>query len=701
MAEIQKASASIEVRAEAFLDSPVGKELQHVAETTVPANFKGIDKITSADLQERAVAGTINSLLSNVQAEGVVLSDIQGNVGVAYPHVNVEVDGGSNRLQKSRMASGVMGLVHDSQEADFWQAALRMKGFNWEAARKGFGIKSPREARNRLKDLQNRTPDRVASLTNLLLGKEPETKLPRTPLMRVGRGTTILPAAQYAKVDERLAFKPAKTTVQKVLPTLAVVGLYVALSSCTSGPIEATAPVTSGGSESSPTAESIITPSPEAIIPGSEATEVTSSRQAIIVAGSEQQKQDFFGQIEVAENFREDATPFSIEVDGTSFEFVLIPEGKNEQGEVVVNERMAMKVGPYWELLIKGETQIGDDNYIMWQHVPGWTPTSSPLVDLSPDQLEPVLWYRAKESEIKLLAFAPPTEVASEINFDRNLGVGIEIPYESTPSAFKLALARENGVTLPSEKDMEIAHSELISMEFMGVRINTNIITHKSLIPKITEISIHDGFKNFKGQSAEEGITESVADIFFQCWWKNGPIEHTDEPTDADFQAFMQLWSQAQKGEVPWSELQFTINANDLNDGNGYVPGDVVIWPTMSDIETPEGVRGIKEFGLVYVDPDEVQNITIDPNVDKLGFYGNNLDGNILYEYIGVGDGTNAKTGMGLLSLMARLPFWMSENKVSDYKMLRFSRNSLTTYNDLYWAALQVEPANEPELRNR
>src|SRR3989344_8961151 len=152
MGEIQKSLASVEVRAEAFLDSPVGKELQHIAETTVPANFRGIDKISSPVLQERAVAGTLNTLLFTVQAEGVVLADIQGNVGVAYPHVNVEVDGGSNRLQKSRMASGVMGLVRDSQEADFWKAALGMKGFNWEAARKGFGIKSPDEARNRLKD---------------------------------------------------------------------------------------------------------------------------------------------------------------------------------------------------------------------------------------------------------------------------------------------------------------------------------------------------------------------------------------------------------------------------------------------------------------------------------------------------------------------------------------------------------------------
>jgi len=178
-------------------------------------------------------------------------------------------------------------------------------------------------------------------------------------------------------------------------------------------------------------------PSPEAVIPGEKATQEALSRTAEIVGISGQESlNSFFEQIDLAGVFRESVSPFGIKVDATTFDFVLVPQAVDDGGVVLAAERLSLNVNGSWQELVRREAANPADgqNYVVWDYVPE---TESAALT------EPVLWYRADASQIELLAFAPPTPLASQINFDRSQGLGVEIPYSAVPEDIQLVLAKE------------------------------------------------------------------------------------------------------------------------------------------------------------------------------------------------------------------------------------------------------------------
>jgi hypothetical protein len=204
------------------------------------------------------------------------------------------------------------------------------------------------------------------------------------------------------------------------------------------------------------------------------------------------------------------------------------------------------------------------------------------------------------------------------------------------------------------EHDIEPIHIQEVSGEFMGVQIKTNIITDYSLSvsnPAIMEVTLADSV-----------ALEYVARNVFTAWWYHGNIEHTDKPTETDFQEFMQKWAAAQSGEGSWEDVEFTIYANDLNDGNGYEQTEHTFWP-MFDGDVPEEINSINQINIVAVRSSRVDNITIRSERFDKGF-GTNIDNTVLNFYIGLtyGGGGDSRETRVVASQFVSLPWWIQNN---------------------------------------
>lgn len=176
------------------------------------------------------------------------------------------------------------------------------------------------------------------------------------------------------------------------------------------------------------------------------------------------------------------------------------------------------------------------------------------------------------------------------------------------------------------EHDLNPIFTEEINQEFMGVQIHSELITDESLSGTINAEQINN----------KTNWAEYIARTIFKTWWRNGDIKHTSQPTEDDFKAYMPLWSEAQKGDDPnlWKQVEFSIYANDLNDGNGYIQEQVIVWPMYSG-DAPVGVRGIQKMDIAVVSGGMVKNITMTVEEVNEGF-GTNIDGSTLTVYTSV-----------------------------------------------------------------
>lgn len=227
----------------------------------------------------------------------------------------------------------------------------------------------------------------------------------------------------------------------------------------------------------------------------------------------------------------------------------------------------------------------------------------------------------------------------------------------STPTATATETPTAVPTTAPTEtlsvveKDLNPAYTETVSQEFMGVKINSELITDASLDPEYKKITV-----------SKEAYAEFIARTIFKVWWSKSEESHTGTPTDQDFGDFMKLWSQAQKSGLPddWKKVQLdNIWANDLNDGNGYVQKPYTIWP-MYEGQTPEGVRGVDNMAIAFVNGTSffIKNITIFSGSAYNSGMGTNLDGKTLYIYAGIPVGLSEYSIIswsGLLSASAAL----------------------------------------------
>jgi len=191
-----------------------------------------------------------------------------------------------------------------------------------------------------------------------------------------------------------------------------------------------------------------------------------------------------------------------------------------------------------------------------------------------------------------------------------------------TPTSTETATPTEIPV---SEMDLEPAYTEKVSQEFMGVKINAELITDKSLDPEIKKVTV-----------PETTYAEFIARTIFKVWRKKGATPQTGTATETDFKNFMALWAKAQASGDPtdWAKVQINdIWANDLNDGIPYATGQkpYSIWPEFSGT-APEGIRGIDKTVVVVAHATSLKNTTTSP--DEVGF-GTNFDDKKLYLYSG------------------------------------------------------------------
>lgn len=219
-------------------------------------------------------------------------------------------------------------------------------------------------------------------------------------------------------------------------------------------------------------------------------------------------------------------------------------------------------------------------------------------------------------------------------------------------------------------KDLDPLYTESIGQEYMGVQITTKLITDESLSrsnPRITEISINPNFYNYKGEKSETAIADFIAMTIFKAWWKKGEIEHKENPTEADFEDFMETWSLAQKENDPsfWRKVQFSVYANDLNT-QGYTQEKVTIWPMYTGSESPDEVIAVDEINIVFVRGPRMENFTPDSKTGE--YYGDghgaNFEGNKLYLYVGIGYGYGnpANTANLIVSDAAQIPMFLISN---------------------------------------
>src|SRR3972149_4786543 len=170
--------APVEARAEAFFKSPVGRDLKEISHTTVSIDLSGIPILAKREqgynLAQLPVSLRIDELLSKAEAESSVLADINRNLAVAFPNVNVGLGYELPKTERQKAEGVVRGMVYRHQEALFLAAALETPGLSWVKMKSEWGLSNPQEARNRIAQLlENKQTDKK-KLTKTLLGlKEP------------------------------------------------------------------------------------------------------------------------------------------------------------------------------------------------------------------------------------------------------------------------------------------------------------------------------------------------------------------------------------------------------------------------------------------------------------------------------------------------------------------------------------------------
>ena len=170
----------------------------------------------------------------------------------------------------------------------------------------------------------------------------------------------------------------------------------------------------------------------------------------------------------------------------------------------------------------------------------------------------------------------------------------------STPTNTPTAVPTEP----PLEWDLDPSYVQTITREYLGVKLNLELITDSSISPEITKVIVD-----------EDLYAYVMAKKVFRIWWvKGSPGKSVDDtPTEDDFESFMSLWAKAQETNEPddWKEVQIdNIYANDLNDGMGLIQKPYSLWFMYNgDEEPPDNVIPITLISVALVDTVEVRNI--------------------------------------------------------------------------------------------
>lgn len=204
---------------------------------------------------------------------------------------------------------------------------------------------------------------------------------------------------------------------------------------------------------------------------------------------------------------------------------------------------------------------------------------------------------------------------------------------EPTATFTMTPTATQTELPTPTETPENINYREVIEGESYGVSMRVVIETDKSLDPSIKEISLNESFVNSKGQSPKEAFLEMTAMAIYRTWLSNG-TESGKGPTERiDFEAFMAMWSEAQKtgDENLWKQLQLTIKPDD-QDKEGFVAKKVLVLPMKSG-ETIPGYENLTTITYRPVNRNKVRGIDFKMQYDdyEIGYGLDFVNGNLTY----------------------------------------------------------------------
>lgn len=215
------------------------------------------------------------------------------------------------------------------------------------------------------------------------------------------------------------------------------------------------------------------------------------------------------------------------------------------------------------------------------------------------------------------------------------------------------------------EMDLHPSYEQNVVIGYMGVKINSSLITDESLDPVIRKVTI----------SNESAYAEFIARSIYKVWHKKGGVNGTGPETETSFEDFMKLWATAQTtgSDEDWRKVQVAnIWVNDIAT-KGYDQDPYTIW-FMHEGQTPEGVKGISKMSVALVNGKKVENIILGESGSGAGV---NIIEHSLYVYRGI---LLSDPKGSTLGGMADTANWLLAN--SDTKTYNGNRNlDRTMYN--------------------
>lgn len=211
-----------------------------------------------------------------------------------------------------------------------------------------------------------------------------------------------------------------------------------------------------------------------------------------------------------------------------------------------------------------------------------------------------------------------------------------------------------------AEKTLDPISTFSISEEYLGVKINANLIVDRTISDSISSVSFYDKSK----------YAEYVARTVFSAWWSRGNVSHSAAATENDFEEFMVLWARAQdtNQKLDWEKVQLNnVWANNLDDGAGYVQKKYTIWP-MYFGEPIGGITGIRRLDNVFLS-DETYN-TVYWVADLYKGIGTNVSQDNLLIYHRFTKlyrvGTTERIKIMLSAEMSCAGWWLHSNKAEE-----------------------------------
>ena len=194
-----------------------------------------------------------------------------------------------------------------------------------------------------------------------------------------------------------------------------------------------------------------------------------------------------------------------------------------------------------------------------------------------------------------------PTSTPTPLPTYTNTPSPTETPVPTATNTPTPTLVPTPTLGIPVENDLNPSHVQSMSTEYMGVKLNLELITDSSLSPEITKISVN-----------EEMFAQVMARNIFRIWWvKGSPGKSVDDiPTEDDFKSFMSLWAKAQETNDPedWQKVQIdNLYANDLNDGEGYVQRPYSAW-FMYNGDSVSDVLAVNIVSVVLAENSKINN---------------------------------------------------------------------------------------------